>query len=161
MSKSVIKQGVQQEARALSGRGGEPIKVHKATVRAADLTAAATSEAIDISTGDDGTDFPANAYVITAACRTLEAWSGTGISGTTLDIGDSGNPDELIDGANVHAVGYDSTPKGVYTPWTAEATAYVPLATVIAAGGGNVSAYDTGATEIFIYYFCPEDPGAP
>lgn len=161
MSKSVIKQGVQQEARALSGRGGEPIKVHKRTVRAADLTAAATSETINIATGDDGAVIPANSYVITAACRTIEAWSGTGISGTTLDIGDSIDGDELVDGANVHAVGYDSTPKGTYTPWTPETTAYAARATFAAAGGGNVSAYDTGATEIFIYYFCPEDPGAP
>jgi hypothetical protein len=151
---------IQSDARGVSGSGVEPIKVHTRTVTHADLTAAATSESIDISVGDDGLAIPADAMVIRASVQTLIAGAGPSITDIDVDVGDAGNPDELLDGADIDAVGYVQTPAGAYTPFTLEATPYVPLALFLLTGG-NAVALTAGAWKFRIYYLAPEAPPIP
>lgn len=151
---------VQHDGRGVSGNGVEPIKVHTRTVRHSDLTAAATTESIDISVGDDGRAIPAGAQIIRASVQTLQAWVGPSITDLDVDVGDTVDPDELLDGADIDAVGFVQTPAGTYTAFTREASAYVPLALFIATGG-NVVAFTAGASVFRIYYIAPEAPPLP
>lgn len=146
----------EKEHAVKSGDGLEPIRVHKFTLTPSDLTAAATTEAVDISTADDGTAFPANARVIGATCNVQVAFTGGTVSACTLQIGDTLDPNELLLATSCFtATGFTDDP-GVYTPWTVEA-AYAPEC-LVTATGDNVDQITAGAAVLRIYYMKPEKP---
>jgi len=63
-----------------------------------DLTASATSEAINI-----GDTLPANARIIAVGITVATAMSGGSAGAVTVDVGTSGDADALVDGANIFA----------------------------------------------------------
>lgn len=150
---------VQQDGRGVSGNGIEPIKVHTRTLSHVDLTAAATTQTISIATGDDGIVLPAAAMIIRASVQTLVAPAGGSVAVLTTDVGDAGDVDELLDGANIFAVGYVQTPAGVYTPFTRESAAYGAQALFTC--DVNLDLITRGTWRYRIYYLCPEAPLIP
>lgn len=141
-----------------AGLGALPIRTFKFTLEPSDLTAAATTEAVDISTDDEGRAFPANAYVIGASIDGQVAMTGGSVSALTVQIGDTADPNELLTATSVFtATGWAHAP-GVYTPMTLEA-AYAPEA-LVTATGANVDQVTAGRAVLYIYYVKPEDPTA-
>lgn len=139
-----------------SADGLMPIRVFKFTLEPSDLTAAATTEAVDISTDDAGVSFPANARVIGATVDCTTAFTGGSVSACTVQVGDTVDPNELLAATSIFtATGFTDDP-GVYTPFSLEA-AYAPEA-LVTATGDNVDAITAGRAVIRIYYFKPERP---
>lgn len=139
-----------------AGDGLMPIRVFKFSLDPSDLTAAATTEAVDISTDDEGNAFPANALVIGASVDVNTAFTGGTVSACTVQVGDTADPNELLVATSCFtATGFTWDP-GVYTPFSLEA-AYAPEA-LVTATGDNVDAITAGLMVIRIYYFLPEAP---
>lgn len=84
--------------RDLKDRLGQFIEV---TITHADLTAAATSQAVDIG------DIPAGAQIRGADIRLATPFTGGSVSACVVDIGDAGDADAIVDGANVLAAAVD------------------------------------------------------
>lgn len=118
------------------------------TVGHADLTAAATSQAVNI-----GTALPANARIIGVDMRSLTAFSGGSAGAVTVDIGSSGDVDALVDGANLFAAAVDggpaSMPAGI-RPTKTYASATQLIATFIA--DVNVADLTAGSVVIDVLY---------
>lgn len=57
-----------------------------------------------------GAVLPANARILGVDMRALTAFSGGSASAVTIDVGTSGDPDALIDGADVFAAAVDGGP---------------------------------------------------
>jgi hypothetical protein len=158
MSADVIKSPIRLDVPPVSGLGSVPIKCHKRTVTHADLTDADTSQAIDITVGDDGTEIPANAWIISASCLTQVAFTGGGNTAVVVEIGDAADPNELLTSSSVFTVGFDYAP-GVYAPFTAPEADYTPLATFTSTTG-TVAGLTAGVLECYVHYWVPTNPRA-
>lgn len=145
------------------GVGLWPIRVHEVTVTHSDLTAAATSEAIDIATDDNGDTFPASARILDVSAVVDVPFSGGSVSALVLDVGNTGDSDEWLDdedvfGASAGDVLHDGGAAGTFG--ALEATAYAPEA-LFTATGDNVVNLDAGRVRIYIKYIaCAVDPRA-
>mgnify|MGYP001069743208 CR=1 FL=1 len=80
--------------RAAAERLGNYIELE---VGHADLTAAATTQTLNVGS------LPANAQVRGVDIRVAAAFSGGSVSALSVDIGDAGDADAIVDGANVFA----------------------------------------------------------
>lgn len=121
----------------------------------ADLTAAATTEAISI------TGFPANAYPIHGRVGLKVAFSGGSVSELTVQLGDTADPDGLMTavsvftGASLDQLGAAGIEAGIGT--AALESAYAPEA-LFTATGDNVVNLDAGKLEVRIAYIQIIDP---
>ena len=122
------------------------------TVRAADLTAAATTEALTVA-------FPATAYPLRAVLNVGEYFAGGSISAMTAQVGDSGDTDALCAALDV----FGTTTLGDWTVATdsaeAEYGATGPsleasygLQILLTATGDNVDAATAGVVHCRVYY---------
>lgn len=129
------------------------IKFHVCTLDLdAVLTDADTSQAVSIQADDAGTNFPANARPISAHTLVRTPVAGTSLSALTVSIGDSNDPDELLDDTDLFGEAANSWTDvpGVYTPWTLE-SGYVPLATYNSTGA-NMNAISGVVVHVIAYY---------
>ena len=74
---------------------------HEVTITHADLTDADTSQAIDLATDDNGNAFPVDCQIVGAFIRVDTDFSGGSVSALTCQVGDAGDPDELITATSV------------------------------------------------------------
>lgn len=93
------------------------VRLVEKSITIADLTAAATSQAIDFDAASDADDYVVGAYVEVTA-----VFTGGGASSCTVDLGiKTRDADGFIDGANVFAAtGTKSDPRGVIIPTHAD-----------------------------------------
>lgn len=136
------------------GAAAAGIKFHVRTlVLDSALTDADGSQAVSIATDDDGNAFPANARPISAHTLVAEPIAGTGISALTVQIGDAGDPDEMLVETDLFGDARNSwtDAPGTATAWRLEGTAYVPLATYNSTGG-NVAAVTGTVVHVIAYY---------
>lgn len=129
------------------------IKFHVRTLDLdAVLTDADTSQAVSIQADDAGTNFPANARPISAHTLVKTPVAGASLSALTVSIGDSNDPDELLDDVDLFgdAVNSWTDVPGVYAPWTLE-SGYVPLATYNSTGA-NMNAISGVVVHVIAYY---------
>lgn len=131
---------------AFESRGD--VQVVSVTVGEADLTAAATSQAIAI-----GSSVPAGARILGASIRLTTPFTGGGATSCVVDIGSTGDADALIDGANVFAAAVDgqasTRPLGI-APNKVFTSATQLNATFIS--DVNVSALTAGACVVDVYF---------
>lgn len=140
-----------------SGLGLEPIKLHRFTLNYDDAAlgvAATSATGIDLDPDDT---IPANALILDWGFDVQVAFAGGSISAITADVGDSGNADELIDGADLETTGFSRGSRGVYTRPGEEATAYAPTADVVAVGD-DLDQLTAGRVVFYIWYLAPADP---
>jgi hypothetical protein len=81
------------------------VQKHSVAIAATDfdgLGATDTSEVLNL-----GTALPANARIVGVNLKLATPFTGGGNAAVTLDIGSSGDPDALIDGANLFAAAVD------------------------------------------------------
>jgi hypothetical protein len=151
-SKAYIDGGTYLDA-ALPANNQLPLKAHTYTITTDDMDDSDTSEAVDISTDDDGNDFPANALVKTAFHELVEVVAGGTISACTIEVGDAGTTDELIGATDVFTgATLGSTFTNSVDFETFEKTAYSPIAT-LAFTGGNSDTAESGQIKVHILYF--------
>ena len=119
-----------------------------------DLTDADLSQTFtfnDLAKRDGGRQMPANARVMYAWINVLSGFSGGSVSAITAQVGDAGDPDELIAAVSVLAAAEGLKPaSGVYTLGTFE-SAYAPLVTIDSVGD-NLDQVDAGRIEVFLVY---------
>lgn len=124
-----------------------------------DLDAAATSQTFTltalVAAHVQGAEaVPANAQILGAAIVRLEDFAGGSSSAVVVDLGDAGDPDELVDAADVFtgakAAEALSFANGTYSLGDFEA-AYAPQV-VVTATGDNVDALTAGRVEVEIFY---------
>lgn len=124
--------------------GGAGVLRMSVQVEHSDLTAAATSETINI-----GDALPANAFIVGRWVEVTTAMSGGSASSVTVDVGTSANTDSIIDGADVFtgAVSGSGTagvsPVGFYSAAQLQATFTSDV---------NVAALTAGDITIHIAY---------
>jgi hypothetical protein len=137
---------------AVAGASGASGGVDKRSVTIAhgDLTAAATSEAIEI-----GEPLPANARIIGVSIHTVTPYSGGSVSAAVVDIGTSGDADAIVDGANVFAAAVDgqasTLPAGI-APNKLFAAAGAQLLATVATTNGNVADLTAGTITIDVLF---------
>lgn len=120
------------------------------TLGHADLTAAATSEALDI------TLLPADAHVYRAEYKLAEYFTGGAVSACTVAVGDA-DPDAILNEVNI----FDSTTRNVWAESAGVETEFgatgpgtplsSPVCTVVTTDA-NVSVLDAGSMEIVLFY---------
>lgn len=122
------------------------------------LTDADTSQAVSIATDDDGVAFPANARPISAHTIVARPIGGALISALTVQIGDAGDPDEMLVATDLFgdAINSFTDAPGTATAWRLEGTAYVPTAQYDSTGA-NVSVV-TGTVVHVIAYWKLDNP---
>lgn len=120
-------------------------------ITVADLTAEAAAENIAI------TGFPAKAMKIAAWIELKEVFAGGSAESATVQIGDAGDPDELMVATSVFTgvspaiLGGQGAAKG----WSFEA-AYAPVARFTVTGSGiNVDDLTTGSLIAHVLCFVP------
>lgn len=145
-----------RDGKGVSGNGEEPLKIHKRTIRVADLTAAATSQTIDSSVGDDGTSIPANAVILGTSAEVVIPISGGAIATATVESGDVADTDEGLAAGNAFAAGFLNT-RGILAYGASEPTAYGHRTRVVVTGA-NVNAATQCAIVVRTAYFCMERP---
>lgn len=146
-----------------NGGGLLPIQWHKVTIEHSDLTAAATTESIDVSVDDDGNEIPDGSRIIGAGVKVwvpFDEAGGASISALTVQVGDAGDTDELFTATSVYTgtatAGQWLETGGAYTALTRESD--YAVAALFTATGGNVSLLDTGRLEVWIAYVRLSDP---
>lgn len=122
---------------------------HVVKVTHEDLTAAATSETIQIFP-ESGT-LPAGTRVECVGHRVVTAFSGGSVSALTVTVGDGGDADRLCTAAldDLVATGYTAVPRSVGTQPFTFASADAVDAT-FAATGDNVVNLSAGEIHIFL-----------
>lgn len=115
----------------------------------ADLTAAATSETLNV-----GAALPANARIYGFNIKLATPFSGGGAAAVSVEVGSAGDADAIVDGADLFAAAVDgqasSAPAGI-APYK-----HFALSTQITAtftSNVNVADLDAGSVTIEIYYF--------
>jgi hypothetical protein len=90
--------------------GGDPRAVRKmsVTIAEADITAAAATETLNL-----GAALPANSRILGVDFHTFTPFTGGTIADYTLDLGSAGDPDALIDGADLFAAAVDGGPSAI------------------------------------------------
>jgi hypothetical protein len=78
------------------------VKERKLNITTALLTASATSQVLNV-----GAALPAKAHLIATQCDLDTPFSGGGAASVTLDVGSSGDPDAVVDGASLFAAAVD------------------------------------------------------
>lgn len=124
-----------------------------AKVGHADLTAAATSEAIALTHYRTGSGFPANAIPVASHVELDEEFSGGAATAVTVAVGDAGDVDELFTATSVFTgagAGVKSA-AGVATGKFAHESAYAPIATFTATTD-NVVNLTAGSAWVVIHY---------
>jgi hypothetical protein len=81
---------------------GSGIAKKTATITHANLTTSSTTETENI-----GTALPANARILGTNIKLTTPFSGGSVSALVVDIGSSGDPDALVDGADVFSAAVD------------------------------------------------------
>jgi hypothetical protein len=99
VAKALVEVGMLSGEQA-NGAGG--VGLRSVTVAHGDLTAAATSEAINI-----GSPLPAGARIVGVSIDLATPFSGGSATAVTVDIGSSGDVDAIVDGANLFAAAVD------------------------------------------------------
>jgi hypothetical protein len=125
------------------------VQILSVAVGHADLTAAATSQSVNL-----GAALPANARILGTPNIKLETpFSGGGAAAATVDVGSAGDPDALVDGANVFAAAVDgqasSVPPGIASHKHFAASTQL---TATFASDVNVAALTAGACTIEVAY---------
>jgi hypothetical protein len=130
--------------RDLQGRLGQFIE---ADFGHADLTTAGASQALDIG------DIPAGAQIRGVDIRVATAFSGGTLSAMTIDVGDAGDADAIVDGANVFAATDGqaaSLPDGIAPNKRFDAA--TTLTATFTATGDDVADADAGACTVRVLF---------
>jgi len=127
-------------------------------IQFSDFTAAATSEELDINVKYPTNAFPSNARIKDMMFHNITDWAGTSITAVTVEIGDTGDPNEGLTavstftgvGAGIITPAYGTKLDGSASdtpPWFE--AAYVPTIT-LRATGANVTALTAGKLRVAI-----------
>lgn len=128
------------------GPSGARIQSFRKTISTDDLTAGAVTEAIAL------TGFPTNVFTLAAWVELDTEFSGGGSSSCTVQVGDAGDPDELMTATDVFTgagAGQKSAAGTLHGALTFEA-AYAPEALVTS--DVNVSLLTAGSMVIHVLY---------
>ena len=123
------------------------------TLTIADLTAAATTQAVTLA------GFPADAFPLEVQVSVNEFFTGGAITAVTLQIGDAGDPNGLMAALNVFAVtgtddfsvGTDGVEAEYGSTGPARESAYAPEA-LFTSTTDDVDAATAGRVHIRLYY---------
>lgn len=138
-------------ANSTDGSGGltAPINYKEWTIGHADLTAAATSEAISL------TGFPTDAAPVACEMIVDTDFSGGSVSACVVEVGDAADPDELLTSSNVFTgvqnTAWVQTDAAVRVGKFHRETAYAPEAKFTSTTD-NVVNLSAGSLRIRIYY---------
>lgn len=126
---------LQEHKVALGALDTASVQKRSITVGHANLTVAGTTEVENI-----GAALPANARILGISLHTVTPFSGGGTGAQAVDIGTSGDPDALIDGADLFAAAVDgqaaSLPSGI-----------APNKLFVAAGAQLIATFVTDTTQ--------------
>lgn len=119
----------------------------------ADLTDGDTSQVIDLF------DLPAGAQVIGRRVLLATAFSGGGNTALSVDVGTTGDPDALIDGADLFTAAVDgeasSVPAGIAPNKSFDAATTIKGTFVCVTG--ILSGFDAGSCTIQLLYAVPDE----
>lgn len=138
-----------------------PIQWHKKTLTHADLTDADGSETEDVSVDDNGAEIPDGSYIIGAGVKLITPFSGGTVSAITVQVGDAGDPDELVTASDIFtgvAAGTWIQTGGAYVPMTRESD--YAVAAVFTVTGDNAVNLTAGALQVWVAYVRLSDPTA-
>ncbi len=133
------------------------VGVAKCRVDVSDLTESDSASDVlsfnALALGHGESPVPANARPMFAWVNIIEPFSGGDAASCTVELGDAGDDDELIEAVSVFTGASGMLPKtGSYTLGTFEA-AYDPIITMTVTGSGaTLDALEAGAIEVCIQY---------
>ena len=156
MVDTVLPGTVRFDGEVVAGTGHVGAKRHIRTLTTADLTASATTEAVDIALDDDAVTFPANARLLSASIELGTVFAGGGAASVTAQVGDTGDPNELLTATTIFT---GAALAQIYAPGVAvygvlEAAAYAPECLVTS--DVDVDTLTTGSMRVIIDYWLPD-----
>jgi hypothetical protein len=103
------------------------LRLYNQRVVYSDFSDADTSEALDLNATFTSNAFPANVIILAAWLQLYDEFAGPSHTAVTLQLGDAGDPNGLIDATNVWTGAGLGRKVGLTTEVMTQELAYVPL----------------------------------